>query len=330
MDRTDFVLAVRRKPAMLCGPMNRSGKLHALLSTARVANIPSVASNVWLGIAVGILSSRSGREPAPNIMALLALPVAGILLYVSGNFFNDWMDRRWDAEHRPERALPRGLFAPELYAGLALLTGAAGVGTAAATSLRSGMAAAGIAFCILVYTLFHKRSAWAVVPMGLCRALLPVMGSLAVFPYVDFIWPVACGLLTYIMGLSLSARYESMAEPPKWAAVLGRGLLLGTALLAAWGNKGLFIDRIPTMIGVLPYLVWTSLCLRIWKKPVPLLVSRLLAGIPWVDWMVLLPVSLMLSFDGVRGTILLSALCFTIPPLAFASALRLQRLAPAT
>ena len=310
--------------------MNRSGKLHALLSTARVANIPSVVSNVWLGIAVGILSSHTGRDLPPNMNPLLALALAGILLYVSGNFFNDWMDRQWDAKHRPERALPRGLFPPTLYAGMSLVMGLAGVGLAAGTSIRSGMAAAGIAFCIVIYTLIHKRTAWAVIPMGLCRALLPVMGSFAVFPYVDFIWPVACGLLTYIMGLSLSARYESMAEPPKWVAVAGRGLLLGTALLAAWGNKGLLIGRIPTVIGVLPYLAWASLCLRIWKKPVPLLVSRLLAGIPWVDWMVLLPVSLMLSFDGVRGTIQLTALCFTIPPLAFVLALRLQRVAPAT
>lgn len=315
---------------MLRGPMNRSGKLHALLSTARVANIPSVVSNVWVGLAIGLLFSETGPANGLPWPTMLILPLAGVLLYVSGNFFNDWMDRSWDRQHRPERALPRGLFAPGLYAGLALGLGLAGVGLAAWTNVRSGMAAVAIAFFIVIYTLFHKRTPWAVIPMGLCRALLPVMGCLAVFPYVDHVWPVAGGLLFYIMGLSLSARYEAMAEPPKWVALAGRGLLLGAVVLVTWGNRGLLVGKFPNLAGALPYLLWTSLCLRIWKKPVPLLVSRLLAGIPWVDWMVLLPVSLMLHFHGTSDMAGLMLLCLAVPPVASISALLLQRVAPAT
>ena len=311
--------------------MNRSGKLHALLSTARVANVPSVVSNVWLGVMVGMLRSDAGlADRVEGVAAVLVLPLAGVMLYLSGNFFNDWMDQKWDMSHRPERALPRGLFRPALYAGLALLLGMLGVGMAAWTSLMSGMVAAAIGFWIVVYTLLHKRTAWAVIPMGLCRALLPVMGCVAIFPYVDAIWPAGCALLCYIMGLSLSARYESMAEPPRRVAVMARGLLLGAAVLVAWGNRGLLVDQVASVIGALPYLVWTSLCLRIWRKPVPLLVSRLLAGIPWVDWMTLLPVALMLTFHGGDEAIPYMIACFVVPPVAFISALLLQRLAPAT
>ena len=311
--------------------MNRSGKLHALLSTARVANIPSVVSNVWLGIMVGALSSEF--DPANRIdgtTVMIVLPLAGALLYLCGNFFNDWMDQQWDAKHRPERALPRGLFPPGLYAALALLLGILGVGMAAWTNVASGWVAAGIGFSIVVYTVLHKRTTWAVIPMGLCRALLPVMGSIAIFPYVDDIWPAACALLCYIMGLSLSARYESMAEPPMRVAVMARGLLLGAAVLVAWGNKGLLVDQVSSVVGALPYLVWTSFCLRLWRKPVPLLVSRLLAGIPLVDWMTLLPLSMMLAFREVDGASSFMIACFVVPPLAFISALLLQRLAPAT
>ncbi len=311
--------------------MNRSGKLHALLSTARVANVPSVISNVWLGVMVGMLRSEVGlADRVDGLAVMLVLPLAGVSLYVCGNFFNDWMDLKWDAKHRPERALPRGLFPPGLYAAAALVLGILGVGAAAWTSLASGMVAAGIAFWIVVYTVLHKQTTWAVIPMGLCRALLPVMGCIAVFPYVDAIWPASCALLCYIMGLSLSARYESMAEPPKRVAVMARGLLLGAAVLVAWGNKGLLVGQFPSVVGALPYLVWTSLCLRRWRKPVPLLVSRLLAGIPWVDWMTLLPVGLMLAFHGGNEAIPYVVACFIIPPLAFVAALLLQRLAPAT
>jgi hypothetical protein len=312
---------------MLRRTMNRNGKLHALLATSRVANIPSVVSNVWLGVVLGLAhGAMEVGEPMLATAALLA--AAGVSLYVGGNFFNDWMDRRWDAQHRPERALPRGLFATGLYAALAAGLIGAGVASGFVAGLRSGLAAAGIAVAIVIYTLAHKRTAWAVVPMGLCRGLLPVMGSLAFFPYVDRVWPMACALLCYIAGLSLSARYESLEKPPAWVAVAARGLLLVTAALAAWANKDLYLGALLGVCGALPYLAWTSFSLRFRRKPVPRLVSALLAGIPLVDWMVLLPLSLRLSAN--EDAVAVMVVCFALPPLAFFSALLLQRVAPAT
>lgn len=308
--------------------MNRNGKLHALLSTARVANVPSVVSNVWVGLIIGAITA--GTSSSISTSMIFGLPLAGVLLYLSGNFFNDWMDRKWDMTHRPERALPRKLFSSRLYSIFALAFGSSGVALAASTSPLSGGVAAGIALSIVIYTVFHKRTAWAVIPMGLCRALLPIMGSIAIFPYVDYIWPAAAALFCYIMGLSLSARYESMAEPPRWIGYTSRGLLLGAAVLVTIGNRHLLITVYPTLAGVFPYLLWTSLCLRIWRKPIPVLVSRLLAGIPLVDWMTLLPLSLMLSFYGASEVIPMVIAGFAVPPLAFISALLLQRLAPAT
>jgi hypothetical protein len=34
--------------------MNETGKVRALLATARLPNIPSVISNVWFGVALGL------------------------------------------------------------------------------------------------------------------------------------------------------------------------------------------------------------------------------------------------------------------------------------
>jgi 4-hydroxybenzoate polyprenyltransferase len=310
--------------------MNRSVKIHALLSTARVANVPSVVSNVWLGWMIGLLSAGSGSSPGGLVPGFFLLPLAGILLYLSGNFLNDWMDREWDARHRPERALPRRLFRPGLYAAMAAGLAMLGLTAAFATSHSSGWVALGIVISILIYTALHKRTAWAVIPMGLCRAMLPVMGSIALFPYIDAIWPASCALFCYIMGLSLSARYESLAEPPLRAAILSRALLLGTAVLVAWGNRHLSVTRWPNLAGVLPYLLWTSLCLRIWRRPVPLLVSRLLAGIPLVDWMTLLPLFLMLVLSGGYDPGSWQITFFLVPPTALLLGLLIQRLTPAT
>lgn len=312
---------------MLARQMNRSGKTHALLSTARVANVPSVVSNVWVGVVIGLMFTDIHQ---PFLVKALALALAGVLLYVGGNFFNDWMDRAWDRSHRPERALPRGLFPTGLYAGLAAGLLAAGTALACWTSLRSGMAAGGIVFWIVVYTIWHKKTSWAVIPMGLCRALLPVMGCLAFYPYIDHVWPVACALLVYIAGLSLSARHESMAEPPAWVGITSRVLLLSAALLVAWGNTGLYLPRLLAISAAVPYLAWTSFSLRYRRKPVPVLVSSLLAGIPLVDWMVLLPVSVLLFRNPDGASQALATACLLAPPVAFAMAKLLQRVAPAT
>ncbi|MES2439254.1 MAG: UbiA family prenyltransferase [Verrucomicrobiota bacterium] len=309
--------------------MNRNGTLHALLSTARVANIPSVVSNVWVGVVLGVIHDLTGESDFPWAGAGW-LALAGVLLYIGGNFFNDWMDRAWDASHRPERALPRGLFPPALYLGLAVCLTGAGTGLAWAGHARSGMVAGGIVFFIVIYTVWHKRTPWAVIPMGLCRALLPVMGFVAFYPYVNDVWPIALALLFYIAGLSLSARYEAMAEPPKWVGWTGRGLLLGAAVLAAYSNKEMYVSQFWGVVCTLPYLAWTDCCLRFWGNPVPKLVSRLLAGIPLVEWMVLLPLAVMAFQNPGAAPQFFALACFLVPPLAFVSALLLQRVAPAT
>src|SRR5688572_23543978 len=97
--------------------MSHPGKVRALLATLRIANAPSVVSNVFLGFMVGWVGSEhdywkpGSMEWDRATMACLA----GVLLYCSGNLANDWFDRKWDAEKRPERALPSGLFHPASY-----------------------------------------------------------------------------------------------------------------------------------------------------------------------------------------------------------------------
>ena len=57
--------------------MNSRSKL--FLASARLANLPSVVSNVWLGVALGVLVGGRGISLWPAAALLVA---AGCLLYV--------------------------------------------------------------------------------------------------------------------------------------------------------------------------------------------------------------------------------------------------------
>lgn len=319
--------------------MKHSAKLHALAATARSANIPSVVGNVWLGIALATaMGSRltDGYSWGPAA----TLGAAGVCLYLAGNFLNDWADRDWDARHRPERALPRALFPAGFYLSVALACGVLGLGLAGAVHLRCLGVALTIGICIVLYTRVHKHTAWSVIPMGLCRALLPVLGFVGITRLEDSLatpWETetatlaACafGLFCHIAGLSLSARYESMAQPPASAMRFAWTLFPAAALsmfLASWLLLSLPLRF--CVLGLLPYVVWVTLCLACCRKPVALLVANLLAGIPLVDWIVLLPLAVTLV--AAQWAPPFPALCLLVPTLAFASGWLLQRLAPAT
>lgn len=303
-------------------------KLQALAATSRIANVPSVAGNVFLGVALATWLGHPGGESFQTRPGLLVL--SGICLYLAGNFLNDWADRHWDAIHRPERALPRRFFTPRGYLAAASLLGLLGLGAAAAVRPQSLIVAGIIGSSILGYTWVHKRTSWSVVPMGLCRALLPVLGFsgflnlLGSFPAL-----VACafGVFSHIVGLSLSARRESMAPAPTGLFLRFARLWFPAAaicmFLAAW--CGLSLPLAASIAGLIPYSLWIALCLTIHRNPIHAHVSNLLAGIPLVDWIVLLPLAVASIGSGP-----LSTACMAIPPLAFLSGKALQRLASAT
>ncbi len=328
--------------------MNRTGKLHALLATARIANVPSVVSNVWLGVALAVsTSSKMGDKFKMDVHTVLwpsvcLLTLAAITLYVAGNFLNDWMDRDWDARHRPERALPSGLFTPRLYRNAAIALAIAGLGLAAWVNWLAGMIAVGILGNIVIYTIWHKRGAWSVIPMGLCRGLLPLLGALGMvgMPATSGMVPgvslvagfCGSGLFFYIVGLSLSARSESNGSPPsnEWSVpwvlfTLAASLMLIPCFMAK--NTSWLI-----LVAPVPYIVWLGACRTVHRKPISKYVSALLAGIPLLDWIVMLPFAFSGLYQSSPGfpQYPLEWASLVIPPLAFVLALLLQRLAPAT
>ncbi|MDP3851398.1 MAG: UbiA family prenyltransferase [Luteolibacter sp.] len=309
------------------------GPPRALAATARLANIPSVLSNVWLGIVLGLLPGGNAIDFGFWCSAAL-LCVSGTCLYLAGNFLNDWADREWDAARRPERALPRGLFSPALYLSLACGLLLAGIGAAARAHAASLPVTLSIAIGILLYTWLHKHTAWSVIPLSLCRALLPLLGFVAVSTTGETQFSMAAcgaglGLFCHIIGLSLFARHESK-EQTRHVCLHPASVLFALAAWGSFSNARFVLDLplLPCLAGLAAYGMWVIFPRTRPGHPISSQVSHLLAGIPLVDWMLLLPIFLADQTQAMPPVIAITCLC--LPPLAVLAGKALQRYAPAT
>ena len=304
--------------------MTPGTRTHALLSTARTANVPSVVSNLGAGVFLGSMADGS-HFGWPWLLTL-----AAILFYVAGNFANDWADREWDRTRRPERALPQGMFSSKSYLVVTVVFFTIGLLISAFYGWLAFLTAAVLVFLILLYTKVHKSATWSVVPMGLCRACLPVLGYVAMGRGISgtVLFP-SVALLLYIIGLSLSARWEARGDLPveqKWQA---RGLLASAGMIAA--ILPILISPSLGWIGLIPFAIWLALCITKFQSPVPAHVSALLAGIPLVDCIILLPMALSwVHLKRVESSDPMFIAAILLPPVAFISGRLLQRLAPAT
>lgn len=340
--------------------MSHPGKFRALLATARIANVPSVVSNVWLGIAISIVSFSNfeGLKWNPILLVIFS----GVCLYLAGNFLNDWYDREWDQKNRPERALPRGLFSPTFYLITAIALGLSGIILAALAHILAAVVALTIILLIVTYTVVHKRESWSVIPMGLCRAMLvylglaPLIGRWGLLDLTNFrtisaellVAGIGAGALFFhIVGLSMSARQESKPVDSKRSPVptlmFAMAFLLPASLIfpttvAQWmthvtSRHHFRIDPIFPLGGGIVYLSWLLASHSIFRKPIPRFVSALLAGIPLVDWIILSAIGTSTLNDPNRdgeAAFTFAMMCLLIPPAAFVLGRLLQRVAPAT
>ena len=321
-------------------------RLRAILATLRIANAPSVVSNVWLGFMLGRILWGKGWDAIEDGNTPALLVTAGLLIYFAGNLANDWFDRHWDATKRPERALPSGLFSPHSYLVAALSIATIGLLLAAAVRLECALCAAAILTLVALYTRIHKQTQWSIIPMGLCRSGLYFLGFLASWPAWDHVssspetfrtiavvTTLALGLFCYIAGLSLSARYAGMTHPPRGPLVISKALLAMPLLaMPCW-----FMPRYPLfgIVGLAPFLIWLLLSLTCFRRPIPRYVSALLAGIPLVDFIAAAPLALglpsMLWGEYRQVTTFPHLTSLLIVPLAaFVLGRLLQKIAPAT
>jgi 4-hydroxybenzoate polyprenyltransferase len=260
-------------------------KLATALSLGRISNLPTVWTNVLVGVVLAGGLASNGRLP----LLLVALS----LYYVAGMFLNDAFDREFDARNRPERPIPSGqVSATEVFVwafGM-LLTGTAllawvGYGFEPFTQWRPVLAGAALAGAIVFYNARHKDNPLSPLVMGVCRMLVYVTAGFAVSHLLPAdLYVAAVVLLCYLIGLTFAAKQEHLnrlgavwplaflAVPVIYGATLVPAVplvLLPLGLLLAWILYALFLLR------------------RRSKGDVPRAVVSLIAGISLVDAMLL-------------------------------------------
>lgn len=297
--------------------MSQAGKLwQGAAASARLANAPSVLCNVAAGLIYG---DAQLSDPA----AVLAL-LAALALYHGGCFLNDWFDRGWDAKYRPKRPLPSGLIPPQRYQILAGALLCSGCLSAFAADRNAGIIALAIAALVILYTVIHKRSAWSVLPMGLCRALLPAMGLAASggSPFQAIAILAGLGLLLHVAGISWLARAESKHAHGRRSSIFSACFAAAALTPIAGGILLLGFDWSFVLLAAVPYLAWTGLAIGSTRLSTAARVSMLLAGIPWIDWILLLP----FSHAGASSPVI----ALGLPPMMWLLGRLAQRVSPAT
>ncbi len=282
-------------------------RLRTLLVLGRVSNLPTVWSNCLAGWWLGG-GENYGKLP------LLFLGVSS--LYTGGMFLNDAFDADFDRQRRQERPVPSGAISLVAvwrwgWAWLAL-----GLLCLTILGKTTGALAVVLAICIVIYDAGHKAFTASPWLMGVCRLWVYVIAA-STGAWGMNGWPIWCGvvLAVYVAGLAFVAQQESFRKPiPYWPL----GLLAAPIILAAMMDTGEY--RMPGIWLSLVLLLWVAYCTRTVFQPaevnVPRVVSGLLAGIVWVDWLAVAPA----CPHGLSCTFLV----------LFGATLGLQRYVPAT
>lgn len=239
-------------------------------------------------------------------------------LYTGGMFLNDAFDVDFDRQRRSTRPIPSGAIAEKWVWVYGWSWIALGILLLIFCSKWAGALAVILAFCIVVYDATHKvitASPWL---MGLCRFWVYVIAGTVGQGYNGrAIW---CGaaLAFYIVGLSYVARRETRVPGggglPFWPFLL----LVAPILLAFLMNVN--GSRKPAIYLSVVLICWIFRCTRTvflgGEIVVVRIVSGLLAGIVFVDWLAVAP-----QCPFALGVIF---------ALLFVATLLLQRFIPAT
>jgi len=289
------------------------------LTLGRVSNLPTVWSNILCAwIIVG----------GYNSLQLASLLLGASLLYVGGMYLNDYCDRDFDSELRPERPIPSGLIpapAVRAIAATLLLLGFAALAwtgfAADATDWHRYLPAAfaaGTVLAILLYDSNHKQNPIAPIYMAACRALLYLTVASAFTNGIDTNNLIATGTqFTFILGVTFLARTESTTNAIDYPAL---GMIVAPILAAFFYLRhGLDPQQIATL-GI--FAAWLARSFLRARTNGQLIIGKtiapLLASIPLLDLLILSSLSLANQSH---------LLIFT---LLFAATTAAQRLIPAT
>ncbi|HZL12621.1 MAG TPA: UbiA family prenyltransferase [Verrucomicrobiae bacterium] len=255
-------------------------RLRTLLILGRVSNLPTV----WSNCLAGWWLSGGG-----NFWKLPLLFCGVSFLYTGGMFLNDAFDVEFDRQRRASRPIPSGKISAQTVWIFGWTWLALGILCLLFLGKFTGALAVVLAACIVIYDAAHKAvnaSPWL---MGLCRFWVYVIAGAVGANGLNgnSVW---CGLALafYVVGLSYVARRESFRGAiPHWPLIL----LAMPIFLAMLMNAG--AARKAALFLAFILLLWMVRCVRTIFQPgkvnVGRVVSGLLAGIVFVDWLAVAP-----------------------------------------
>lgn len=321
--------------------------LSALLASGRIANLPTVWSNVlvgfWLSSSLIALDPEHANDGGIKLLTLLITILVASMIYVGGCLLGDAVDAKFDQKHRPERPIPRGI----LSAGSVKLTGLLLLVISLIGWLLGHQLWAQpiqphliILVCLLIalvscYAFFHKKNkAAALLMMASCRFMLvmlalgaahevlpaePSVKTTFISHHFDWVqaWMIllASSVGLYTLLLSWVASTESSPGAFKSRNILA-ALLLSVPLLTVFCRPMLSATAYTGhLVALIIIYLWLCYSLMTLKRSKPGFVSRALAGFCLLDACFLA---------------LLDPVLAMIPLLLFVLALAMQRYTPAT
>ena len=301
-------------------------KVIDLLAMSRFANLPTVWSNGLLGVLIGWTAFRDQAHLCPICLTLLGISLS--FLYLGGCFLNDWHDLDFDTKTRPDRPIPSGRWPRQTILSLSIILMGGGLVLIAFVSPPAGLFALCIIICILAYTKWHKINPTSFFFMAGARALIYPTAAFSLLSWNQFTQSgdhitallilLGVGLGGYIPGISLTARAETSKDPISDARKTFPVLCLCAPIFffsapLLLTNNGNAIPPLVLFIAAVAFIVRR---LRA-RHNVGIFVSRTLAAIPLVDYLIIFPLA---------PNLLVLIAC----PLLAIAALGLQKIAPAT
>lgn len=185
-------------------------KLFYYLALTRPANVITAVSDIAAGVAI---AGAFALSPFPWVsFLLLALATSG--LYAGGIVFNDVFDLELDKIERPERIIPSGKLTSSqaIFFGMALFIAA--IFFASLVSIQSGVIAALVALCAVLYDKFAKHHIVAgPLTMGLCRGLNLTLGmTILANGQLPDMWMMAFIPIVFIAAITLTSQGEVLGN----------------------------------------------------------------------------------------------------------------------
>ncbi len=213
--------------------LSAGSTVRSYLELVRLPNIFTAMADVAMGF-LFVRAVATWRD----VWTLVTLLAASSLLYLGGVVLNDVFDVELDRQERPERVLPsrRVSVAAANRLGWTLLWLGVILGSAVVFltgHFRTGIVAAVLAACIVLYDAWLKRTPIGPVAMGTCRMLNVLLGMNAVDAALRLDnWLVAGAIGVYVMGVTWFARREARTSSRLQLSLATVVMAVGIAMLA--------------------------------------------------------------------------------------------------